>query len=1073
MMNHWANVARSRARVLTVLVIVTASFGIWSLSDDPSAGQSPNLSVHTSDSRPAPFGLQGRSTPISLATNSEFTGQHSTPAMFDDARLNDVCFVDPQVGWAVGDRGVIWSTTDAGGSWNLQRSEFDCTLCSAAFLDHQNGWIAGGCYDPYTKTSSAVVLWTRDGGKSWRREESARLLPFARQIKFFNRDEGWLRTDSSAMFPSGLFHTKDGGRSWNPVMGSGGWRAADFLDMTSGALAGMHGAAATIRRQNIRLATSLSLGLREAHRMQLEPGGGGWLVGDGGLIMLTGTGGNDWQYPAGRVGDKLAELFDFRAVSVLGTQAWIAGAPGSCVFHTPDAGHSWRVLPTGQTRPLHSVQFIDPQRGWAVGDLGVILSTVDGGQSWQTQHSGGARAAALGVFSSNEQVPWEAFSALAAKDGFLTVAHVIGRRDMAGGSEKFREDFDRFHDALVRVGGTSSQVDWQFPLDQQGIAREAQHVLETWDTANDDRGLPALQERLVRLIRTWRPEVIIETDTNNPTDPASELISQMVSQAVIVAADVNRFPEHVQAGLPPWQVKKVIGVLPPGNRGQINIDTSSFAPRLEGSLSQHSQTAYAVTAPLEMAPNGPDNWGFRIVADQTGSDAADRGIMGGIMLHPGGDARRTMTEVADNATALQSAAQKFRNVKAILARSENSPELQSRLMGQVGDLTAGLDAPLAGRVLFNLAVSYHRKGQASLAAQIYEALVKRYPQHPLAPAGATWLIQYYASAEMSHRTQQREATGRFSGASTLGVDPTKPGDRVIDTASAIENHGTEVRVVDLRQKNSRAAEATTVGRMLEELSPQLLAKPRLQFPLAAAYTNQGLVNNAEQLLFRVLRRSTDVAWRDCAAAETWLTHRDGPPPKPLVRCATAMDKPYLDGSLDDALWRNATSVRLREESQPEGEFGSEALVATDGEFLYLAVRCVKSPTLDYEPSGAARPRDANLEDHDRVEFLIDIDRDYATYYRLTVDHRGWTSERCFDDQTWNPTWYVASGGDESHWIAEIAIPITELTPRLVPGSTVWALGVQRVIPGVGLESWTTPASTNIQPEGFGLLSFPE
>ena len=40
------------------------------------------------------------------------------PAM-EDAELADVCFVDAQRGWAVGDRGVIWHTADGGRRWQL------------------------------------------------------------------------------------------------------------------------------------------------------------------------------------------------------------------------------------------------------------------------------------------------------------------------------------------------------------------------------------------------------------------------------------------------------------------------------------------------------------------------------------------------------------------------------------------------------------------------------------------------------------------------------------------------------------------------------------------------------------------------------------------------------------------------------------------------------------------------------------------------------------------------------------------------------------------------------------------
>lgn len=37
---------------------------------------------------------------------------------------------------------------------------------------------------------------------------------------------------------------------------------------------------------------------------------------------------------------------------------------------------------------LKAVYFIDPQRGWAVGEQGLVLSTVDGGQRWQAQSLG-------------------------------------------------------------------------------------------------------------------------------------------------------------------------------------------------------------------------------------------------------------------------------------------------------------------------------------------------------------------------------------------------------------------------------------------------------------------------------------------------------------------------------------------------------------------------------------------------------------------------------------------------------------------------------------------------------------
>lgn len=48
--------------------------------------------------------------------------------MQNDASLADVVFVDRATGWAVGDRGVIWHTSDGGRSWQLQASGVTSTL---------------------------------------------------------------------------------------------------------------------------------------------------------------------------------------------------------------------------------------------------------------------------------------------------------------------------------------------------------------------------------------------------------------------------------------------------------------------------------------------------------------------------------------------------------------------------------------------------------------------------------------------------------------------------------------------------------------------------------------------------------------------------------------------------------------------------------------------------------------------------------------------------------------------------------------------------------------------------------
>ena len=133
-----------------------------------------------------------------------------------DAELCDVCFIDPDRGWAVGDRGAIWHTEDGGRHWQLQASTVTCRLESVWFLDDRVGWAVGGWTHPYTHKTSGVVLYTRDGGQRW--ESVPRLsLPALRRVRFFDPRHGWAAGGASELYPAGVLTTSDGGLSWSSI----------------------------------------------------------------------------------------------------------------------------------------------------------------------------------------------------------------------------------------------------------------------------------------------------------------------------------------------------------------------------------------------------------------------------------------------------------------------------------------------------------------------------------------------------------------------------------------------------------------------------------------------------------------------------------------------------------------------------------------------------------------------------------------------------------------------------------------------------------------------------------------
>ncbi|REK18185.1 MAG: hypothetical protein DWQ37_04655 [Planctomycetota bacterium] len=1002
--------------------------------------------------------------------------QADNSAMLSDAQLADVAFVGTRLGWAVGDRGVIWHTTDGGRNWQLQRSGVECRLSSVCFLDEKTGWAAGGSLQPYTGSTTGVVLVTRDGGEHWSVERD-RILPAIRRIRFFNPKQGWAIGHPSPIFPSGVFTTADGGRNWRAVPGTSNrtWLAADFIDPANGAVAGRDGALGTVHRSGVQ-AQPTEFGLRGLHAMRLAAPNTGWLAGDGGLVLTTRDLGRSWQttptLPPG------GGEFDFCALATYREHCWVAGSPGTRVLHTADGGRTWQAADTGQRLPLRGLWFSDERHGWAVGDLGTILATEDGGLTWRKQRSTAERAALAGFFSRPDELPVELIAQLAADDGYLGVMEILNRQH-----DEIRSSHDpaaRVHEATVRAGASVGDAAWRFPLRSTELKLSADQLVEDWNRVNDGQALEKLERHIVGRIRMWRPNIVVTTAAD-ARDPLALATNQLVLRAAEHAADPAQFPEQLSAaGLQPWKVQKVYATLDEGV-GTANINTAQVTTRLGLSIGELAAPARGLVTERHVSP--PANVGFRLLVDHIPQGVGERDFFSGIPLSPGGGARRAYElTTRNNLEAAQRAAQRYRNLQAILERSDQD-QRDGHFLANISDQTRSLDPDRAAEVLFQLAKRYWNKGRLDLAAECYEVIAERHGDHQLAGAALVWLIQYYASAETGLRTQiaggitAAQATARAAvpgkvNATRMGHVPQDRGHAIrqaggVTAATAL--HGSDSAVADPQQMLTRAQKTSGYAHQLEQLNPALSYEPHVRFPLAVAQQRQGSPATARRFYQALVRVRSRDAWWHCAAAELWREAPEEQPPKPHWNCVRAPGKPRLDGRLEEPFWRGG--VELKSPLRDDSDWGAVAMLAYDDEFLYIAASCTRAPGYHYTPSEQSRPRDPDLSDRDRIELLIDVDRDYATYFRLVIDHRGFPAESCWHDATWNPEWYVAAGEDGDAWTVEAAIPLTELAAEPPAAGTAWAVGVQRVVPGVGFQSWTAPATPEVAPEGFGHAIF--
>ena len=66
--------------------------------------------------------------------------------------------------------------------------------------------------------------------------------------------------------------------------------------------------------------------------------------------MTTHDLGRSWQTPPTDLPDSIADNFDFHAVAVEGRNVWVAGSPGTRIFHSPDDGKLGKPFPPARPR---------------------------------------------------------------------------------------------------------------------------------------------------------------------------------------------------------------------------------------------------------------------------------------------------------------------------------------------------------------------------------------------------------------------------------------------------------------------------------------------------------------------------------------------------------------------------------------------------------------------------------------------------------------------------------------------------------------------------------------------------
>jgi tetratricopeptide (TPR) repeat protein len=490
------------------------------------------------------------------------------------------------------------------------------------------------------------------------------------------------------------------------------------------------------------------------------------------------------------------------------------------------------------------------------------------------------------------------------------------------------------------------------------------------------------------------------------------------------------------------------------------MDGSEARPRLQASAVDYAAVAASL---LSDRPRSLPRQRFYRLLNQENAGDKQGHLMAGVAVDDG--ARRRLPPGAEPAADALKAYRTRRNLET-LAANLNDP---GKTLAQIGPLLAGLPEDQGAAAALSIGNLYARQGQWPLARETFLLMVDRYPAHPLSAQAYRWLIRHISSSE-ARRRHELEQFLMIQRASVFHNPPDPEEKKRTPPEGGVVQQTRLTYLTDKAEARQWYRGSLEFGKRLAGYGPLFASDPSTLFCLQASRRNLGEFEEARGWYQKLRTHFGQGPWHDAAAAELWLDRRQGPPPKPAVLCQRAETRPYLDGNLDEPCWQGKPLVLGDAVNKTAADYRTEAWFAYDKDHLYIALRC-KHPAGQRVPPVKKRKHDDDLRRFDRVSIMLDLDRDYATYFHLQIDQRGCLHEDCWGDAGWNPRWFVAVNSTDDCWQIEAAIPLTELTADRIRGGTAWAANVVRILPGRGVQAFSLPADLEPRPEGMGLLLF--
>ncbi len=229
--------------------------------------------------------------------------------------LWDVCFLNDDTGWIIGDKGTVRKTTNGGLNWIQQITDLS-DHNKAFFLNPDTGWVTG-----------LNTFATTNGGNNWLQMSNTLLSSYA--VNFLNANTGFITT-----YYSVIHKTTNGGVNWQRVF-EGAFHTYIY---------------------EINFINDLT----------------GWAVGDNNGVRKTTNGGDNWlvlNYP-----DDSKTVY-FKDVNT----GWLGGYGVMFKTTNSGINWVLQSLPVSFMGYIYGLSKSNDSMLWAAGGTGYLFKTTNGG----------------------------------------------------------------------------------------------------------------------------------------------------------------------------------------------------------------------------------------------------------------------------------------------------------------------------------------------------------------------------------------------------------------------------------------------------------------------------------------------------------------------------------------------------------------------------------------------------------------------------------------------------------------------------------------------------------------------